>query len=463
VPRIITLDEKLAVIDDWLNGDSRYDIAIKRMMGSGTVYNIIQDWRIGIGIQKADKLREIALKLNKTGLSVNDCALGLRMLMIFKKYGIKGDEDQEQLIYFLKEIYARCQEVEFTPQKVFDYISDILKFSSEIPISQIPQFMKKRIEEKEELQSAVQKLSQKINELSNLQADKEQEIQRLSKKEETMTRTYRIFVIAKRQLKQYGIEMDDINMFVKSVVGISKENHDPVQILAKIADYENLEKNSIYYTEKVNFKKDELAKLNQDIDDKQKDLDSFKLKLDIMDELELRGFNIRELRTLINMLNEIGRENDYTFDEIRNEFFDGVKNYEKVIGSRKEVDRLKHEFKSLEVNIIKEREKYNAYPKIIESITRLAGSGISEDDIVKIDRILSMTEYYLYKDKPRYKETLIDDLQKYGNLKLVIKNLKDTQLKLKSNKGPAEKQIKKERKKERKKKLDTMKKTEEKI
>ena len=161
MPRIITLDEKLAVIDDWLNGDSRYDIAIKRMMGSGTVYNIIQDWRIGIGIQKADKLREIALKLNKTGLSVNDCALGLRMLMIFKKYGIKGDEDQEQLIYFLKEIYARCQEVGFTPQKVFDYISDILKFSSEISISKIPQFMKKRIEEKEELQSAVQKLSQK--------------------------------------------------------------------------------------------------------------------------------------------------------------------------------------------------------------------------------------------------------------------------------------------------------------
>lgn len=58
MPRIITLDEKLAVIDDWLNGDSRYDIAIKRMMGSGTVYNIIQDWRIGIGIQKADKLRD---------------------------------------------------------------------------------------------------------------------------------------------------------------------------------------------------------------------------------------------------------------------------------------------------------------------------------------------------------------------------------------------------------------------
>ena len=63
-------------------------------------------------------MRDIALKLNKTGLSVNDCALGLRMLMIFKNMGITGDEDQVQLIYFLKEIYARCQEVGFTSQQV---------------------------------------------------------------------------------------------------------------------------------------------------------------------------------------------------------------------------------------------------------------------------------------------------------------------------------------------------------
>ena len=38
--------------------------------------------------------------------------------------------------------------------------------------------------------------------------------------------------------------MEDIDQFVKCVVGISKENYNPVQILAKIADYENLEKKS---------------------------------------------------------------------------------------------------------------------------------------------------------------------------------------------------------------------------
>ena len=54
-----------------------------------------------------------------------------------------------------------------------------------------------------------------------------------------------------------------------------------------------------------------------------------------------------------------------------------------------------------------------------------------------------MTDYYPNKDKPLYKETLIDDLQKYGNLKLVIKNHQDTEKDLKLKKRTRYKQMKK--------------------
>ena len=66
-------------------------------------------------------------------------------------------------------------------------------------------------------------------------------------------------------------------------------------------------------------------------------------------------------------------------------------------------------------------------PKVISSIERLSNAGISENDIIAIDRIVSMsgTTHNLYKDKRRFKQNLIDDLQKYGNLKLAIKNLQD--------------------------------------
>src|SRR5215211_123195 len=437
MPRIITSHEKLSVIDAWLNGESRNDIAIKHNIGSGTVYNIVEEWSNGLGdddAQLANRLRELGLKLKKNGLTVSDCARGLRMLMMLKKYGIKDDEGHEKVSYFLNEIYTKCLEVGLTPQQVFDYISDILKFSSEIPISEIPKFMKKRIEEKEKLKSEVQTLTTKRDELTEIKEKLEQEIQELRNSKEIRTKTYRTFVITQFKLKQYGIQMEDLDLFVKCVAGVSREGYNPVQIVTKIAEYETLDREANHYKTEVRLKKDELANLNQIINDKKNTLDFFKIKVDIINDLETRGFGNKELRTLYNMLNEIGLENNLDYNEIRKQFFDDVKRYEEVIGSRKEIERLQNELKSLEFKTMKEREKYIAYPTIIESILRLAGSGINEDDIIKIDKILSMTDYYLNKDKPQYKETLIDDLQNYGNLKLTITNLENMKTELKSRK-----------------------------
>ena len=55
-------------------------------------------------------------------LAVIDCVQGFRMVMIFKKYGIKEDEVTDKITYFLKEIYLRCQEFNLSVQKVFMYI-----------------------------------------------------------------------------------------------------------------------------------------------------------------------------------------------------------------------------------------------------------------------------------------------------------------------------------------------------
>jgi hypothetical protein len=436
MPRIITLHEKVSVIDNWLSGESRNDIATKHNIGSSTVYNIVEEWSNGLGdVQLADRLRELGIKLKKNGLTVSDCAKGLRMLMMLKKYGIKDDdESQEKVSYFLKEIYAKCQEVGLTAQQVFDYISDILKFSEEIPLFQIPEYLKKKIEEKKDLESSIQQLSKKIKELTDIQKDKQQELDRLSKIEEIQTQTYKMFTSAQFRLKLFGIKMDDMEMFVKSVVGMSKENYDYVQILAKIAEHEKLEKDLDYYKEEIIRMKNESAKLNQEIHDQKNNLNYYNIKMDFLDELERRGFGITELRTLFNILNEIGMDYNQNFDEVRKKFFDDVKNYEEIIGSRIEIERLKKELKILQIQTEKERQKYNMYPEVLDSIVRLTGSGISEEDIVKIAKILSMNDYFIYKDTLEYKEELIDDLQKYRDLKLAIKNLEDIKRNLESTK-----------------------------
>jgi hypothetical protein len=112
MPRYISPEQRLSVIEDWLNGETRENIALKHNIGSGTVYNIVQEWSNSIGIDKAEVLRELALLLKKNGLTVFDCAKGFRILNIFKKYGIKEeDEAGDRVTHFLKEIYLKCQEV----------------------------------------------------------------------------------------------------------------------------------------------------------------------------------------------------------------------------------------------------------------------------------------------------------------------------------------------------------------
>jgi hypothetical protein len=221
-----------------------------------------------------------------------------------------------------------------------------------------------------------------------------------------------------------------------------------------MAEHEKLEKDMDYYKEEITRMKNESSKLNQEIQEQKNNLNYYNIKIDFLNDLETIGFGITELRTLTRMLNEISMEHNQEFDDIRKKFFDDLKNYEEVIGSRKEIERLKNELKNLEIQIRKEREKYNSYPEIIESINRLTGAGIPEEDIVKIDRILSMTYYYLYKDNRVYKEALFDDLQKYGDLKLAIKNLEDIERDLKTRK--------KIQNKPTKKKLDTEDNTKEK-
>lgn len=437
MPKIISPDEKISVIEDWLDGETRENIAIKHIIGSGTVYNIVQEWSNGIGLNKANVLRVLAVKLKQNGLTVNDCVKGFRMRMIFKKYGIQEDQLEDGITYFLKEIYLKCQELNLTIQKVFMYIYDIVNFSNELPLSQIPQFFKEKKREKEELDISIQNLYQKINELEETQKEKRQEIQRLSEITKKLGSNYRLFTILKYRLNKYGISMENLDQFMNCVIGISKENYNVTKVLELIEDYDNLLNYIHLYKNEVEGKRNELNLLNQEINSRKGLLDYYRIKSDIAEDLERMGFGINELRVLYDTLMEIGRENNTenkTFEQIKKEFFDDLKSYDEILASRKEKDRLKNEIKNLENQLLKEKERYSSYPKVIESIERLSHAGISENDILTIDKIVSMsgTNHYRlrYKDKRRNKQNLIDDLQKYENLKLAIGNLESKRKKI---------------------------------
>jgi hypothetical protein len=224
-------------------------------------------------------------------------------------------------------------------------------------------------------------LNQKINELENLEKEKNQEIQRLSEITKKQSTSYRLFTIVKYKLGQYGISIENLDQFVDYVKGIAKENYDVTRVLELIRDYENLVNYIQQYKNEIEAKKAELEKLNKDINYSKGVVNSYRIKLDIIEKLEIMGFGINELRILYDTLMEIGEENNIenkTFEQIKKEFFDDLKSYEEILGSRNERDRLQSEIKNLEMQLLKEKERLNAYPKVIQSIQRLSNAGINE-------------------------------------------------------------------------------------
>ena len=65
MPRNISPDEKRSVIEDWLDGETREDIAINHNIVSGTVYNIVQEWSNSIGIEKSQRIERISYTIKE--------------------------------------------------------------------------------------------------------------------------------------------------------------------------------------------------------------------------------------------------------------------------------------------------------------------------------------------------------------------------------------------------------------
>jgi uncharacterized coiled-coil DUF342 family protein len=307
----------------------------------------------------------------KNRLTVSDCAQGFRMVSIFKKYGIKEDEVSDRVTYFLNEIYLKCQEANLSVQKVFYYIYDIINFSKEISISNIPQYIKEKKKEKERLEGSIQDLNKQIIELQSVEKEKTQEIQRLSKISNKLSDHYRLFSLTKYKLDQQGISLENLDQFVECIKGIAKENYDVAKVLERFGDYDNFLHYIDLYKNEVNAMREKLNLLNQEINFREDLLGSYRVKLDIAEDLERMGFGINELRILYNTLMEIARENNTenkTFENIKKEFFNDLKNYDEIIRSRNKKDRLQKDIKNLEIKLERERENNNAYPRAIESI-----------------------------------------------------------------------------------------------
>src|SRR6266516_7063855 len=105
---------KSLVIQQWLLGKPRNDIAAENGVSSGAVTNIVNDWRHNLGFAAADELRELALTMKKVGITAAQCALGFRAAMTMSRLGVREDNFES----FMSDVYNGCNNLGLTPESI---------------------------------------------------------------------------------------------------------------------------------------------------------------------------------------------------------------------------------------------------------------------------------------------------------------------------------------------------------
>ena len=137
---------KSLVIQQWLEGKPRNDIAAENGLSDGAVTNIVNEWKHKLGFSLADDLRELVVTMKRVGVTASQCALGFRVAMIMLNMGIKEDDFESYIL----DIYNHCKNVGLPPESIAFRLKDLVELSTTdaIPFSQIPNRIKQKVMKK---------------------------------------------------------------------------------------------------------------------------------------------------------------------------------------------------------------------------------------------------------------------------------------------------------------------------
>ena len=139
--KIIPAKIKRDVINDWLNGLSRDDIATKNHIARGSVSNIICAVKAQ-EIPDIDLLRVVAVELKREGLNLTILARSIRLRKMFDKQHI-SEEKVEKLLEYLPIFFYRnddrnietfCKQLELVYELTYDLDIPLFEMPVEIDI-----------------------------------------------------------------------------------------------------------------------------------------------------------------------------------------------------------------------------------------------------------------------------------------------------------------------------------------
>ena len=228
----IAEETRQEVITKWLSGWARDKIAGEIGVGAGTVTNIIAKWTDEVGIPTAGAIRELSVEIRRAGMSIRECARGLRITRVLSSKMV--DDEVIGLELFVDKVYNKCKYLNISPDHLVELASEIWELSKSMPTSQIPSHLAEKIKEKESLET-------EINKLNTDRSRALEEYNKILQQSDTTGETLEEYNEVRGYLSGFGLGIADLNRLRLALQNGERHDFDVNQIVQKISRNQSLE------------------------------------------------------------------------------------------------------------------------------------------------------------------------------------------------------------------------------
>jgi hypothetical protein len=355
---------KSQIITDWLSGKRRREISLNNGISTGTVSNIVEEWRLRLGGSELDSLRELVLEWRKSGITAAECALGFRIVNVLRSLGTKED----QLYLFLNQIYDKCQYFDISPDTIVHTARQVAELVNEMPISEIPKYVQEKVQEKVRVDNEIQ---QAIREKSNAEAL----LQSTLKNNAVTMQTLGAFIRAKDFLmNDHNIHIEsDLSKVVNLINNSRLLGFDPNRIVSYLSNIADLEARERQLLDSIGRAHDEHEMYKKNMKITFKEIEENKTLLETFNQLNSMGFGLEELANIRNMSSEFeAASHNIPNDSLVNKRYIAKTVLDRLRETqflKKEVQSLEQEKSMLQQEIAQQTE---IYTKFMESAAEKA-------------------------------------------------------------------------------------------
>jgi cell division protein FtsB len=316
---------------------------------------------------------------------------------------IKSGVDEEEFESFISDIYDKCKRLDLQPDKIAYYIGELLTFSKDISLSQIPDYIKQKTNEKGKLEKDIEELQDRIEQLKEEKLVAEQ-LRNVSLEDQRMTESeLKWYSDLKIELKsKYEIPIENVSLFAKAINGLGQYGYDVDKIIAEFSDLEQT-------------------------------INAHHQTLVVYYELEQMSFGLKELKLFRHTVVEIAKANNISSKEALQKFIKDVEEqYDDKLGFESKLAKLRSDFVNINDELAISRSKLLVQPLVGPVLQRLIENGVKEQDIIELASIFETYGGSRPGNNPIDKQTLITELAKYDSFKAMIQPLEQKYNELKN-------------------------------